>query len=145
MGLRVQGEVRIPDGRELFEAHMDSAAEVFPSLIRRAVESQRAPTGGRVWPARRQDYPWAPLKRTGALIGSLVVDRAGDSLSITADVPYSGFHQDTAPRRVLPARRFMPVGESFPAAWQRAVERGQAVQRAWRGGVVIEPAEVYGP
>lgn len=139
-----RGAVELPDGEALFEAHLEAAAEVVPQLTQRALESQRAPSTRRTWRARKRDYPWAPLKKTGALYDSLRVETHGSELVVTADVPYSGFHQDTAPRTVLPARRFFPVGDAMPLAWQRAIEASPAVQRAWRG-VAVEVPEVYGP
>lgn len=103
-------------------------ASKLRDLIEEGFVLAREPRG-RKWAARRQDYPWPILDRTGLMRRSFRINASGANVAISNDAEERGrnypiFHQfgwriPTGGR--ASARQMMPI-EAMPPRWKRELD-----------------------
>lgn len=125
------GADRIP--RELREPLATKALELTKSSFRRGTDPR-----GRTWKELANGQR-ATLRRSDALYNSLSYTLTSSGFEIHADTVYAAIHQygGNAGRNLaskIPARPYLPDGESMPFPWERSFQQicDQYVQQHFR-------------
>lgn len=74
------------------------------------------------WEARKQDYPWPILQRTGFMKGNFQSDVGRDEAVLTNPTDYFPYHQSNAPRTKLPRRVMMKIDQERKVFIQKAFQ-----------------------
>lgn len=63
------------------------------------------------WPARKKDYPWPILEKTGAMRDNFQSQIGNDFVRLYNPTDYFVYHQSNAPRSKLPRRVMMKLDQ----------------------------------
>lgn len=90
-----------------FEAPLRNIGSELQKTFQDNFAQEGALFGG--WPARKQDYPWPILNKTGRLRQGFRQNLGKTELLIYNVVPYFKYHQSNKPRTKMPRRVMMKI------------------------------------
>jgi phage gpG-like protein len=97
----------VADGIQNFEPPLRSIGSELQKTFQDNFTQQGALFGG--WPARKKDYPWPILNKTGRMRQGFRQNLGKTELLLYNTVPYFKYHQSNKPRTKLPRRVMMKI------------------------------------